>query len=105
MEPKYRNVYDWHRALFARELSLPGTFSPRIIWRLFIVLQCIHLSLYCDAGERLLKQINLRIRSTIVFLLEYLENPKIDPYDPIFFVHYSYLPPLSHGPSMSSPHC
>jgi hypothetical protein len=55
---------------------LPGTFSPRIIWGLFIVLQCIRLSLYCDAGERVPKQIDLCIRSTIVFLLEYPETRK-----------------------------
>ena len=56
------------------ELSLPGTFSPRIIRGLFFVLQCIHLSLYCDAGERVFKQIDLGIRSTVVFFLKYLEK-------------------------------
>ena len=57
------------------ELSLPGIFSPRIILGLFTVLQDIHLSLYCDAGERVLEQIYLRIRSTVV-ILEYLETRK-----------------------------
>lgn len=58
------------------EHSLPGTFSLRIIWGLFFALQCIHLSLYCDAGERVLKQINLGIWRTVVFFLKYLEPPK-----------------------------
>ena|SRR2546423_620117 len=57
------------------ELSLLGIFSPRIILGLFIILQGIHLSLCCDAGKRVLEQIALRIRSTVVFL-EYLETRK-----------------------------
>jgi hypothetical protein len=58
------------------ELSLTGTYSPRIIWGLFFVQHYIHLSLYWDAGERVLKEIDFRIRSTVVFFLKYLENRK-----------------------------
>jgi hypothetical protein len=58
------------------EFSLPGALSPIIIWALFFVLHCIHLSLYCNAGKRVLKQIDLRIWSTVVFFLKYLEARK-----------------------------
>jgi hypothetical protein len=60
----------------------PVSWNRNIItWGLFFVLQCIHLSLYCDAGERVLKQINLGIRRTVVFFFEVSGTPKTDPCD------------------------
>ena len=68
----------------------------------FVVLQCIHLSLYCDAGERVLKQINLGIRSTVVFCMNYLKSQELT-LTILSLVHYFCRPPLSHRPSKSYP--